>query len=85
MTNIPSGALIELKLPTNNQVTVANKAAGDNCVLRLDGTPRSMQCEARDQTVTWTTNVEINAYRSVQVMIEKAVNNPGDTEATETF
>lgn len=61
--------MIELKLPTSSEVTVANKAAGDNCELRLDGTPRSMQCEAKDQTVTWTTNQEIDAYRSVQVMI----------------
>lgn len=85
MTDLPSGAVIELKLPKSNEVSVANKAASNDCEIRLDGTPSPMQCEAKDQTVTWTTGNAINAYNSVQVKIEKVFDNPISTEATETF
>ena len=85
MTDIPSGAAIELKLPKSNEVSVANKGLGNDCEFRLDGTPKPMQCEAKDQTVTWTTEEAISAYRAVQVKIEKVFNNPVSSEATETF
>ena len=88
-TEIPSGAVVELRLPETSEVslTEAVRKTAPKCELMGLNTPENVPCNITDngKTITWNLLTPIAAYNPFQLKLTEGFNNPVSTEPTQTF
>lgn len=94
-TLMPSGSVVELKLPTSGEVSFSAASFTNSPLCEIQGlsTPEVIPCKVdkvieegvERQVISWTTTEEIEASSAIQLQALDCFTNPLTTEPTRTF